>query len=136
MTDHLLPPQPLSVAHQLRDFSCGESSLDQWLRHRALSNQTLGASRTFVVTTEAGRVIAYYALAAGAVSHRDAPGKIRRNMPNPVPVLVLARLAVDQGYQGRRIGSALLCGQDPVQRNYGGSGLHQALTDLTEAIVL
>jgi GNAT superfamily N-acetyltransferase len=114
MTDHLLPPQPLSVAHQLRDFSCGESSLDQWLRRRALSNQTLGASRTFVVTTEAMRVIAYYALAAGAVSHRDAPGKIRRNMPNPVPVLVLARLAVDQGYQGRRIGSALL--KDAVQR--------------------
>jgi len=114
MTHRLLPPQPLSVNHHLEDFSCGESLLDEWLRRRALSNQTLGATRTFVVTTDTGQVIAYYALAAGAVSHQDAPGKIRRNMPDPVPVLVLARLAVDQGFQGQRIGGALL--QDAVQR--------------------
>ena len=114
MTHRLLPPQPLSVEHQLGDFSCGELSLDEWLRRRALSNLTLRASRTFVVTTDTGHVIAYYALAAGAVSHQDLPGKIRRNMPDPVPALVLARLAVDQGFQRQRIGGALL--QDAVQR--------------------
>jgi GNAT superfamily N-acetyltransferase len=114
MTHSLVSPQPLSVEHQLGDFSCGESSLDEWLRRRALFNQTSGASRTFVVASDTGHVIAYYALAAGAVAHKESPGKIRRNMPDPVPVLVLARLAVDQRLQGRQIGGALL--QDAVQR--------------------
>ncbi|WP_246156235.1 GNAT family N-acetyltransferase [Thiohalocapsa marina] len=102
------------VEHQLEDFSCGESSLDDWLQRRALPNQASGASRTFVVTSDTGHVMAYYALAAGAVSHQDSPGKRRRNMPDPVPVLVLARLAVDQRLQGRQVGGALL--QDAVQR--------------------
>ncbi|MEA1053412.1 GNAT family N-acetyltransferase [Lamprobacter modestohalophilus] len=114
MTQSLLRPQPLSAEHQLGDFSCGESSLDEWLRHRALSNQTSGASRTFVVTSDTGHVMAYDALAAGTVSHQDSPGKIRRNMPDPVPVLVLARLAVDQRFQGQHIGGALL--QDALRR--------------------
>jgi len=114
MTQGLLRPQPLSVEHQFGDFSCGEASLDAWLRHRALPNQTSGASRTFVVTNDTGHVMAYYALAAGTVSHQESPGKIRRNMPDPVPVLVLARLAVDQRLQGQHIGAALL--QDALQR--------------------
>ncbi|MTW23051.1 GNAT family N-acetyltransferase [Allochromatium palmeri] len=114
MTHRLVSLQPLSVEHQLGEFSCGESSLDEWLRRRALFNQTSGASRTFVVVSDTGPVMAYYALAAGAVAHKESPGKIRRNMPDPVPVLVLARLAVDQRLQGRQIGGALL--QDAVQR--------------------
>lgn len=114
MSQKLSSPQPLSTNHRLDDFSCGESSLDDWLRRRALTNQTTGASRTFVVTNEAGQVLAYYALAAGAVSHQESPGSIRRNMPDPVPVLVLARLAVDQRLQGQKIGGALL--QDALQR--------------------
>lgn len=114
MNPHLLPPRPLSAGHRLDDFACGESSLDEWLRRRALVNQTTGASRTFVVTDETERVMAYYALAAGAVSHQASPGSIRRNMPDPVPVLVLARLAVDQRWQGRKIGGALL--RDALQR--------------------
>ena len=107
-------PQPLSAEHRVDGFACGESSLDEWLRRRALSNQTTGASRTFVVTDDSNQVVAYYALATGAVAHHDASGRIRRNMPNPVPVMVLARLAVDQRYQGHKLGAAML--KDAVQR--------------------
>lgn len=114
MSPKLLPPQPLAAEHRLEGFSCGESTLDEWLRRRALINQTSGASRTFVVTDEAQQVLAYYALAAGTVSHQESPGSIRRNMPDPVPVMVLARLAVDQRLQGQQIGAALL--KDALQR--------------------
>lgn len=107
-------PQPLSAEHRVDGFACGESSLDEWLRRRALPNQTTGASRTFVVTDDSNQVVAYYALATGAVAHHDASGHIRRNMPNPVPVMVLARLAVDQRYQGHKLGAAML--KDAVQR--------------------
>jgi len=108
MSLKLSSPQPLTASHQLDTFACGETSLDDWLRRRALINQTTGASRTFVVTDESGQVLAYYALAAGAVSHQESPGTIRRNMPDPVPVMVLARLAVDQRLQGQQVGGALL----------------------------
>ena len=114
MSFKLSPPQPLAAEHRVDDFSCAEPSLDEWLRRRALVNQMTGASRTFVVTNELGQVLAYYALAAGAVSHQESPGNIRRNMPDPVPVMVLARLAVDQRLQGRQIGGAML--KDALQR--------------------
>lgn len=114
MSQKLSPPQPLAAEHRLDDFSCGEPSLDEWLRRRALVNQTSGGSRTFVVTDEADHVRAYYAMAAGAVSHQDSAGAIRRNMLDPVPVMVLARLAIDQRLQGQNIGGALL--QDALHR--------------------
>lgn len=110
----LVAPQPLSARHSVEDFSCGESTLDEWLRRRALSNQMTGASRCFVIVDEIEQVVAYYAMAAGAVSHQDAPGHIRRNMPDPVPVMVLARLAVDQRFQGHHLGGAML--RDAVLR--------------------
>lgn len=88
--------------------------LDDWLKRRALSNQASGASRTFVVTDEVSRVLGYYAMAAGAVSHQLATSGVRRNMPDPVPVMVLARLAVDRRAQGLHLGGALL--QDAVNR--------------------
>ena len=109
---NLRPPEPLSLDHQLHSFACGESVLDEWLKRRALGNQTSGARRTFVVTTR--EVMAYYALAAGAVAHQDATRSIRQNMPDPVPVMVLARLAVDARAQGMKLGAALL--QDALQR--------------------
>lgn len=107
-------PQPLSTAHSLDDFHSGERVLDDWLKRRAMSNQLAGASRTFVVVDQDGRVCGFYALAAGAVSHQMATGAIRRNMPDPLPVLVLGRLAVDRRVQGRKLGAALL--QDAVNR--------------------
>jgi GNAT superfamily N-acetyltransferase len=108
------PPEPLTASHRLDDFACGEVVLDDWLKRRALSNQASGASRTFVVTDEGGQVHGYYAMAAGAVSRQLATSGVRRNMPDPVPVMVLARLAVDRRVQGLHLGAALL--QDAVNR--------------------
>lgn len=110
----LTAPQPLMVDHQCADFSCGESVLDEWLKRRAMANQVSGASRTFVVADKERRVYGYYAMAAGAVSHQLATGGVRRNMPDPVPVMVLARLAVDRRAQNIKLGGALL--QDAVNR--------------------
>ncbi|MEZ5515504.1 MAG: GNAT family N-acetyltransferase [Steroidobacteraceae bacterium] len=107
-------PQPLTSSHRLDQFDCGEPSLDEWLKRRALTNQSSGSSRTFVVLDERDLVRGYYALAAGAVSHAAAISKVRRNMPDPVPVMVLGRLAVDRGAQGQNLGAALL--QDAVKR--------------------
>lgn len=107
-------PAPLGPAHRLDAFSCGERSLDDWLKRRALPNQLSGASRTFVVCDEQGQVMGYYALAAGSVSHALVPGSIRRAMPDPIPVLVLGRLAVDSRAQGISLGASLL--HDAVRR--------------------
>ncbi len=114
MSLHLSAPQPLAAVHILDDFSCGEASLDEWLKRRALTNQWSGASRTFVVTDQGGRVYGYYAMAAGAVSHQVATSSVRRNMPDPIPVMVLARLAIDHRAQGIKLGASLL--QDAVGR--------------------
>jgi GNAT superfamily N-acetyltransferase len=108
------PPEPLAASHRLDDFECGEAALDDWLKRRALSNQSSGASRSFVVTDEGGHVRGYYAMAAGAVAHRLATSGVQRNMPDPVPVMVLARLAVDRRAQGLHLGAALL--QDGINR--------------------
>jgi len=108
-------PQPLTADHQLNTFNCGETSLDEWLKRRALLNQSNGASRTFVVVDESQLVMGYYALAAGAVHHQDATRSIRQNMPDPLPVMVLARLAVDLRAQGIQLGAGLL--RDAVERS-------------------
>ena len=114
MALELLAPVALNTEHRLSDFNCGESSLNDWLKRRALANQHNGASRTFVVTDRLGEVFGYYALAAGAVSHNMASNSIKRNMPDPIPVMVLARLAVDKRAQGMYLGASLL--QDAVNR--------------------
>jgi predicted N-acetyltransferase YhbS len=107
-------PVPLAVTHLLNAFACGEPPLDEWLKRRALASQASGACRTFVATDRSGLVKGYYAIAAGAISHQMATGSLRRNMPDPIPVLVLARLAVDKGAQGMKLGAGLL--QDAVSR--------------------
>ncbi len=88
--------------------------LDEWLKRRAMANQASGASRTFVVKTGDGKVVGYYAMAADAVALADATGNVRRNMPDPIPVLVLGRLAVDHCAAGLRLGTSLL--KDAVAR--------------------
>ena len=93
--------------HDISSFDSGVPQLDDWLKRRALANEKSGASRTYVVCA-GGRVVGYYALANGAVAHSEVTGKVRRNMPEPIPVMVLGRLAVDQTYQGRRLGASLL----------------------------
>ncbi len=106
MSTPLSPPEPLAEDHQIDSFNSGEPALDDWLKRRAQANQASGASRTYVVC-EGKRVVAYYALASGAIAQAGVPGKFRRNMPDPIPVVVLARLAVDRNYQGRGLGRAL-----------------------------
>lgn len=103
----LTAPVPLTEHHVLTNFSCGVDSLDQWLKRRSLKNQIQGASRTYVACDEAS-VVAYYALASGAVTSIDATGRFRRNMPDPIPVVVLGRLAIDQTVQGTGFGRALV----------------------------
>jgi len=107
-------PVLLSQDHQVNSFSCGESVLDEWLKRRALANNISGASRTFVVVDDDHHVMGYYALAAGAVTHQESTRAIRQNMPDPLPVMVLERLAVDVRSQGIKLGAALL--RDAVQR--------------------
>ncbi|MGA2039654.1 MAG: GNAT family N-acetyltransferase [Bryobacteraceae bacterium] len=106
MSASLRPPEPLTDDHQVDRFDSGVPALDDWLKRRAMANQASGATRTYVVC-EGERVVAYYALASGAIAQAGVPGKLRRNMPDPIPMAVLARLAVDVHYQGRGLGRAL-----------------------------
>jgi GNAT superfamily N-acetyltransferase len=107
------PPEALSEHHRIDDFSSGEVSLDDWLKRRARPNQASGASRTYVAC-EGVRVAGYYALASGAIVVTHAPGRFRRNMPDPIPVVLLARLAVDSTLHGHGLGRALF--RDAAQR--------------------
>ena len=104
---HYFPPEPISVDHQLDDFDSGELSLNEWLKKRALKNQATGASRCFVLC-DRQKVVGYYSLSAGAIAREEAPKMWRRNMPNPLPVLLVGRLAIDKSYHNKGLGSALL----------------------------
>ena len=104
--DQLHSPEPLTEQHDCSDFCCGEPTLDLWLRTRARANQASGASRSYVLC-DGLRVVGYYALSSGIVMAEEVPGRFRRNMPDPIPVVLLARLAVDDGWHGRGIGRSL-----------------------------
>jgi GNAT superfamily N-acetyltransferase len=101
-------PEPLHAAHNLTSFCCGVDSMDNWLQQRAMKNQVTGASRTFVCCNSDSKVLAYYSLASSAVTTNNAPGRFRRNMPDPIPIVVLGRLAVDQSLHGQGLGRALM----------------------------
>lgn len=103
----LSAPRPITSACRLEGFDCGEPGLNDWLRRRALANQAAGATRTYVVE-DGDRVVGFHALASGAVTLAAATGRLRRNMPDPIPVVVLARLGVDRAYAGRGLGRALV----------------------------
>lgn len=106
-------PRPISADHDVADFDSGEPSLDGYLRGRALANHVEGASRCFV-TCRGGRVVGFYALALASVDRADTPGRVRRNMPDPVPVILLSRLAIDVEDHGRGLGAQLL--RDAITR--------------------
>jgi GNAT superfamily N-acetyltransferase len=107
---------PLTTGHDLTEFQSGEPTLDDWLRRRALENMALGASRTYVICRAASvRVVGFHALSMGQILNQDATGAMRRNMPHHIPSIILGRLAVDQAWQGRGIGAALL--RDAVDRS-------------------
>lgn len=109
----LAAPTLLGETHNLDQFQSGNDTLDDWLRRRSRPNQLSGASRTYVVADDR-RVVGYYCLASGALDLVDAPGAIRRNMPDPIPMAVLGRLAIDREWQSKGLGTALL--QDAVLR--------------------
>jgi GNAT superfamily N-acetyltransferase len=106
-------PRPILAEDETADFASGEPSLDEWLRRRALTNQAAGASRCFV-TCRDGRVVGYYALATGSVQRITTSRRVGQGMPDPVPVILLGRLAVDQKEQGHGLGSQLL--RDAITR--------------------
>jgi GNAT superfamily N-acetyltransferase len=107
------PPEKLSRSHDPSQFECGEPALDTWLKRRALQNEESGASRTYVVLA-GDQLAGYYALAAGAIAHAGAAGRVKRNMPDPVPVIIIGRLAIASRFQGHGLGKALL--RDAVLR--------------------
>lgn len=109
----LQAPVPLADHHDVEAFASGAPTLDAWIRRKARANQASGASRTYALCRE-NRVVGFYALAAGSVSHDLSPRNLRQNMPDPVPVIVLGRLAVDISEQGNGLGRALL--RDAVLR--------------------
>ena len=105
--DHALSaPAPLSPEHDLTQFDCGDAALNDWLRHRALKNESR-FSRTYVVS-QGTRVVGFYCIAAGSVERAATPGKLRRNAPDAIPVAVIGRLAVDRDFAGQGLGADLL----------------------------
>ncbi len=107
-------PEPLTGAHNVKDFDCGKQELTDWLRRFALQNQQAGASRVYVVH-QAGQVVGYYALAAGSVEPEEAPERVKKGLArHPIPVILLARLAVDVSKHGQGLGAALL--KDALKR--------------------
>lgn len=129
--DEISPPEKLSVEHDLSGFDSGEPALDDWLRRRALQNEESGASRTYVVCASK-KVVGYYTLAVGAIARAEAPGRVRRNMPDPLPAMVLGRLAIDRAYQGTGIGTGLL--RDAVLRTMQAADIAGIRVVLVHAI--
>ncbi len=114
----LSTPTPLLATHVTDEFDCGEPVLNDWLKKRALKNESSGASRTFVVC-QGNKVVGFYVLATGSVMHQHAPSKVRRNMPEPIPVMILGRLAVSKQMQSAGLGRGLL--KDAILRTLGVS---------------
>jgi GNAT superfamily N-acetyltransferase len=102
----LSAPVPLTVEHDLSGFDCGEPALNDWLHQRALKNESR-FSRTYVVC-DGNRVVAYFCISAGAVERAAAPGKMRRNAPDSIPVSVIGRLAVSRNNAGKGLGADIL----------------------------
>ena len=100
-------PSRISSEDKIENFDCGEPSLNDWLKNRALKNELTDASRTYVVCYN-DLVVAYYSLHLGAIQHNEAVRKIKRKMPNPIPAIVLGRLAVDRSHQGEGLAKGLM----------------------------
>ena len=124
-------PALLSAEHRIEGFTSGTASLDDWLKRRARANQISGASRTYVAA-EAGRVVGYYCLASGALALNDAPSGLKRNMPDPIPMAILGRLAVARTWQGRGLGAAIL--RDAVERTQAAAAIFRLRGLLVHAL--
>lgn len=102
-------PEPIGVHHQVDTFDCGTPALNDYLVRYALTNHQSGSAKTFVATTDSHVVVGYYSLAASQVLYTDAPSRLQKGVArNPIPVVLLARLAVAQSRQGQGLGPSLL----------------------------
>ncbi len=126
----LLPPAPLQPTHDASRFDCGKVPLNDWLRNTALRSE--GRSARCYVACSRNSIVGYYCLAAGAVQHDGAPRPLRRNMPNPTPIVIIGRLAVDRSVQGNGLGRALL--KDALLRVTKASDLVGARAVLVHAV--
>jgi len=115
----LTPPTLLSKEHGIADFDCGNTLLNNWLKRFAWQNQQANAAKTFVICIK-NQVIGFYSLAVGGVEHMDAPERVKKGLArHPIPVMILARLAVDRRYQGINMGRSLL--KDAIVRTLQAS---------------
>lgn len=122
----------LTEEHRLEEFDCGHDSLNHWLTRRALENQKRGASRVYVVCENSLKVVGYYCLSAGGLGHQNVTAAFRRNMSDPIPVLVLGRLAVDKRYQGWGLGQDLV--RDALLRTLQAADIAGVAGVLVQAI--
>src|SRR5690349_2954775 len=106
MTASISAPEPIGPEHDVSRFDCGKPPLDDWLKTKALKSE--GRSARCFVVCDGSTVIAYYALSTGTVAHAGAPRALRHNMPEPTPVMVIGRLAVDRAHHGKGVGGHLL----------------------------
>lgn len=127
----LSPPEHINSGHDVGQFDSGVPALDEWIKKRALQNELTGASRTYVVC-QGSAVVGYYALATGAVAHEQSTGRVRRNMPEPIPVMILGRLAVDRSHQRKGLGMGLL--RDAVGRTLQAAAIGGIRALLVHAI--
>lgn len=126
----LSPPSAINSAHDLSQFHCGIEALDDWLRFRAIKNEGR-SSRTYVVA-QGRQVIGYYSLSTGAEKRESTPSKVSRNTPDPVPLIMLGRLAVDENHKGKGIGAGLL--KDALRRSLQVSNTIGARAVIVHAI--
>jgi len=115
----LTKPEKLNSGHLVADFTCGKDALDDWLKRRALKSHLAQDSRVYVVCNDAGKVVGYYAICGSVVARKEAISKIRRNAPDPVPMVLIGRLAVCQDMHNMGIGSALI--RDAIFRTINAS---------------
>lgn len=127
----LSPVEPLTSNHDLTQFDCGKASLTDWLRRFARMNQASGDTRTYVVH-RGSVVVGYYSLAPGSISRKEATARAGKSAPEPIPIVLLARLAVDEREQGQGLGSALL--KDALKRAYAGAEIIGGRAILVHAI--
>ncbi len=125
------PPEPLGEQHDTSQFDSGVSGLDAWLRNKARLNEARGGARTYVVC-DGDQVIGFYSLAASAVERRRLSSRVGRNMPEPVPVILLGQLAVDSRHRGRGLGSDLLV--DAARRSLAAADVIGARAIIVHAL--